>query len=107
MLPRRGALLVSGALVLGVVLVYAPVRSFDFVSFDDPQYVTDNPAVESGLSAESLVWALRPQVARAGLEHQHVEPVGGELLRHHRATAARADYDHVAHQWCLAWRLMW
>jgi len=37
--------------------VYAPVRHFDFVSFDDPLYVTDNPPVESGLTPASVAWA--------------------------------------------------
>src|ERR1051325_10835480 len=88
MLPPRGGLLVSGALVLRVVLVYAPVRSFEFVGFDDPQYVTDNPAVESGLSAESLAWALRPHVANwhplTWLSHMlDVELFGLDAGAHH------------------------
>jgi tetratricopeptide (TPR) repeat protein len=50
-------LLVCGALALGVAVIYAPVRHFGFISFDDPQYVIDNPAVESGLGWDGLVWA--------------------------------------------------
>ncbi len=37
--------------------MYAPVRHFDFVSFDDPLYVTDNPPVESGLTPAGVAWA--------------------------------------------------
>jgi len=51
------ALLVAAALVAGILVVYAPVRTFDFVSFDDPQYVTDNPDVAGGLTLRSIGWA--------------------------------------------------
>jgi len=37
--------------------LYAPVRHFDFVSFDDPEFVRDNPHVRQGLTAESAAWA--------------------------------------------------
>ena len=53
--PRT--LVVCGALVVGILVIYAPVRHFEFVSFDDPQYVMDNPTVASGLTAHGVVWA--------------------------------------------------
>jgi tetratricopeptide (TPR) repeat protein len=37
--------------------VYAPVRHFDFVNFDDPEFVRDNPHLRGGLTAESVAWA--------------------------------------------------
>ena len=39
------------------VLVYAPVRHYDFVSWDDPGYVTENPNVTGGLTWSSVRWA--------------------------------------------------
>jgi hypothetical protein len=45
-------------LVALVLLVYAPVRRFDFVNLDDNEYVTENPFVRSGLSAGNVHWAL-------------------------------------------------
>jgi tetratricopeptide (TPR) repeat protein len=54
---ERASLFVCGALALGILAIYAPVRSFPFIAFDDPQYVIDNPAVESGLKWDGLVWA--------------------------------------------------
>lgn len=45
-------------LVILTLAVYLPVRNYDFVSFDDPQYVTDNPYVQMGLTAESISWAM-------------------------------------------------
>ena len=44
-------------LVLLVALLYAPVREFEFVALDDPDYVSDNPMVSGGLTAEGLRWA--------------------------------------------------
>lgn len=56
-LTRRDALLITG-LVLVTVVLYARVATFDFISYDDPDYVTNNPHVKSGLNAESVHWAL-------------------------------------------------
>jgi len=38
--------------------VYAPVRTFELVNWDDPSYLTDNPIVRGGLSWSSAWWAL-------------------------------------------------
>jgi protein O-mannosyl-transferase len=45
------------ALVATTVLVYAPVRHFDFVEIDDPVYVRENPHIASGLTWEGVTWA--------------------------------------------------
>jgi Tfp pilus assembly protein PilF len=39
------------------VLVYAPVRHFDFVEIDDPVYVRENAHVAGGLTWEGVSWA--------------------------------------------------
>lgn len=44
-------------LLLATLAVYSQVRSFDFTSYDDPQYVSANPHVRSGLTREGIVWA--------------------------------------------------
>jgi len=46
-------------LVLGLVTlaVFWPVRHFDFISLDDPDYVTANLHVQRGLSWDGVVWA--------------------------------------------------
>jgi tetratricopeptide (TPR) repeat protein len=49
--------LVSLGLIAAAVLVYAPARDFDFVSWDDPEYVTQNVHVRQGLSIDGVVWA--------------------------------------------------
>jgi hypothetical protein len=47
----------AAALVLLIVAVFAPVRTYDFISLDDPQYVSENPYVAQGLTRESVTWA--------------------------------------------------
>jgi tetratricopeptide (TPR) repeat protein len=45
-------------LVVAVLLLYWPVTDHDFINFDDPAYVLENPHVRAGLSVEGLRWAL-------------------------------------------------
>ncbi len=51
----RIALLQAGGLFLAVLLLFGPAAGFDFVSLDDPGYVSENPATASGLSWEGVV----------------------------------------------------
>src|SRR5262249_51562531 len=53
----KKAIWISMALVAADVVVYAPIRHFGFVAFDDPQYVSDNPHVLGGLTWPALRWA--------------------------------------------------
>ena len=39
------------------LLVFWPVTSHEFINYDDPLYVTENPHVQAGLTQESIVWA--------------------------------------------------
>jgi len=57
---RRPAtvLWLSVALVALTVAVFAPVRNFSFVSWDDPGYVYDNSVVKQGLTPGGVAWAL-------------------------------------------------
>jgi tetratricopeptide (TPR) repeat protein len=55
---RRRALLLAAGLVAVVGVVYAQVASFGFVNIDDQVYVTENPHVLRGLTADGLRWAL-------------------------------------------------
>ncbi len=52
------------ALVLSVFAAYAPVAGFDFISYDDPLYVTANPHVQSGLTPDGIRWALTAVVSK-------------------------------------------
>ena len=48
---------IYAALVLAIVAAYAQVSSFQFVNYDDPDYVTENLHVREGLTASSVTWA--------------------------------------------------
>lgn len=44
-------------LVLATVAVYYQVHRFEFINYDDPQYVIENSHVTSGLTREGVRWA--------------------------------------------------
>ncbi|HEV2447584.1 MAG TPA: tetratricopeptide repeat protein, partial [Candidatus Sulfopaludibacter sp.] len=47
------------ALLLITAAVYARVGWFDFVNFDDPEYIIRNAHVRNGLSADGIAWAFK------------------------------------------------
>jgi tetratricopeptide (TPR) repeat protein len=44
-------------LVLATLALYVQVGRHDFVYYDDPRYVTENPHISGGLSPEAVRWA--------------------------------------------------
>jgi tetratricopeptide (TPR) repeat protein len=44
-------------LILATGAVYWQVQSFNFVNFDDDQYISNNRHVQQGLTTESIAWA--------------------------------------------------
>ena len=44
--------------------IFCPVTRFQFVNYDDTDFVTANPHVQAGLTAESFKWAWHSEVAR-------------------------------------------
>src|SRR5262245_36213318 len=61
----QSTLWISLGLIAGVVFVFAHVRHFAFVNWDDPQYVTDNAQVLKGLSGQNIRWAFTTTGAAA------------------------------------------
>ena len=55
---KRLSLLISTVLAALTIATYCHVARFDFTTLDDPSYVTGNPHVRSGLTRESIAWAL-------------------------------------------------
>jgi tetratricopeptide (TPR) repeat protein len=47
----------AGVIAAATLVVYWQVREHEFVSFDDPKYVTENPHVQKGLTPEGIKWA--------------------------------------------------
>jgi tetratricopeptide (TPR) repeat protein len=49
--------LLATVLVLVTLALYWPATRYDFIGLDDPQFVTDNPHVQDGLSWADVKWA--------------------------------------------------
>jgi hypothetical protein len=50
-------LLAIAALAVLAAVVYAPIRHFGFVSYDDSYYISDNPHVRSGFTRDNIRYA--------------------------------------------------
>jgi protein O-mannosyl-transferase len=57
-LQPRPSLWICLALLVATCAVYAPVRRFEFVNYDDPEMVYANPHVRQGITASGIAWAL-------------------------------------------------
>lgn len=55
--PRAWPILIGVGLVAITLASYWPVSGNEFVNFDDPNYLTDNPIVQRGLTLEGVRWA--------------------------------------------------
>ena len=58
----------GGLLFFAVVLAYSASLKFGFINYDDPEYITGNINVNTGLSCENAVWAVS-SVGRVNLWH--------------------------------------
>jgi len=61
--PRNQMLLLGFLLVVATVVLYFPVNSHPFANYDDPDYVTDNFHVRSGLHWSTVKWAFTTYAA--------------------------------------------
>jgi cytochrome c-type biogenesis protein CcmH/NrfG len=77
-------------LILSVLAVYSQVGRFEFVSFDDIWYVTENPHVLAGLSLQNVQWALTTTVDANWI------PV---TLLSHMAVCSLFGLQSGAHHW--------
>jgi len=53
----RRVFLISLCLIIAIIIAYVQVNNFDFVGYDDQEYVTENSKVQKGLTVEGLKWA--------------------------------------------------
>lgn len=56
------SLMVYVLLTASVLTVYGQVAGFEFVDYDDPKFVSQNPHINQGLNAESVIWAFTGNV---------------------------------------------
>jgi tetratricopeptide (TPR) repeat protein len=61
---RPVSLWIAIALALATLAVFCPVTGFQFVNYDDTDFVTANPHVQAGLTLEGFKWAWHSEVAR-------------------------------------------
>ncbi len=54
---RNVIVFVYSALILSTLLVFRQVRSFEFTTYDDNLYVSDNQHVLNGLTQDGIIWA--------------------------------------------------
>ncbi|MCK5604882.1 tetratricopeptide repeat protein [Candidatus Pacearchaeota archaeon] len=54
---RYSAYLICLILSFLVLAVFWPLTGYDFINYDDPEYVTSNPYVRDGLTFSGVVWA--------------------------------------------------
>jgi len=54
---KKFFLFASLALALGTLALYWPVTGYPFINFDDPEYISENPVTQAGLTWHGLVWA--------------------------------------------------
>jgi Flp pilus assembly protein TadD len=49
--------LVSAGLVLLILATFEPLRHNEFIIYDDYDYITENPHIQSGFTRDSIIWA--------------------------------------------------
>ena len=54
---RHLKMVISLLLILSIIIAYGQVKNFDFVGYDDQEYITENSHVQKGLTVESIIWA--------------------------------------------------
>lgn len=64
MTSRRGQILACIFLVLATFAAFGEVGRHPFINFDDAYYLSENPAVQEGLTSKAVIWAFT--TTRAG-----------------------------------------
>lgn len=67
--PPNRILLVCAFLFLGTFALFWPARNYDFIGYDDPAYIFENPYVQAGLTRESIAWAFGNVASEATYWH--------------------------------------
>ena len=54
---KNGSLLICLTLILTTLAVFYQVCTYDFVNFDDAEYIYENPNIQAGITPEAIKWA--------------------------------------------------
>src|SRR3984957_9718890 len=52
-------MLICLLLALVTLALYWPATHFDFINYDDPDYIIYNPGIQHGVTADSVTWAFK------------------------------------------------
>ena len=74
------------ALALATVGVYWQVHNFDFVNYDDPDYVTRNAVVKGGLSFNGIAPPTDGHIHQGGAAALRARPLDGCLISRFAST---------------------
>jgi tetratricopeptide (TPR) repeat protein len=55
--PMQRHVIVCVAIILAIAAIYSSAVRFDFVNYDDPWLVSDNPHIKNGLTWDAVRWA--------------------------------------------------
>jgi len=55
---QNSALFISALLIAATLVVYWPVRHYEFVNYDDSRYVSENPHIRDGLTWKGIRWSV-------------------------------------------------
>jgi len=101
---------IVAGLGLLALLVFGHVLGHDFIDYDDPKYVVENPVVRAGLTGRGVAWAFTTEHAAnwhpvTWLSHMLDCQLFGVQPEFHHATSL---FLHTANGvlWFLLWRAM-
>lgn len=63
MQSRKTFWLICLSLAIVTFAIYAPVIHYDFVNYDDPEYVTENAHIKAEITIDGVKWAFQKPVA--------------------------------------------
>jgi tetratricopeptide (TPR) repeat protein len=74
---RRGLapMAICLALALITIAIYGQTFGFQFLNFDDDLFISQNPRLTQGLSAQGLVWAFTANLTREDANAEYWEPL--------------------------------
>jgi tetratricopeptide (TPR) repeat protein len=90
----RARIVVALGIAILALIVFWPVTGFDFVNYDDLEFIVENPHVASGLGADNLAWAFANAYSATGgpltwISHMlDVEMFGMDAGWHHATSLA-------------------
>ncbi|MBA4149540.1 MAG: tetratricopeptide repeat protein [Verrucomicrobia bacterium] len=67
--PPSRIVFICALLILGTFALFWPVTNYEFIGYDDPAYITQNPHVQAGLTKESIAWAFGNVASEATYWH--------------------------------------